>query len=218
MKKKSLDWEENTWFLIEIVTKMILEEIYGERSAKYFKVDFFSFHCATFHSLPRARRTFTVGRDIWSSLDYIRARWKRGEENLEKGFYCSRRIIGFYQWVCREPRSGSLLLRRSSVLFASHLAAHFQFDAARAFRGLLYSSTISQAYCLCPYIPGENSWGLPWLANYRREMAAIPDSIIDPSRPLLLFPIFFFFFFFSSRNDFEIQYGNISRISSRDSS
>lgn len=130
-------------------------------------------------------RELSLAGGIWSSLSPLVLVSRLfgesgGEEDLEKGFYCWRG--GLLAFISGSVASQDpALVRRSSVLFASHLAAHFQFDAARAFRGL-YSSTISQAYCLYPpfYSWGE-FLGLPWLANYRQEMAAVRDPIIDPS-------------------------------------
>lgn len=107
-------------------------------------------------------RELSLAGGIWSSLSPLVLVSRLfgesgGEEDLEKGFYCWRG--GLLAFISGSVASQDpALVRRSSVLFASHLAAHFQFDAARAFRGL-YSSTISQAYCLYPpFIPEENSW------------------------------------------------------------
>lgn len=178
--------------------------MYGEKSAaKYFKVDF-SLHCAAFHSLSLslAREELSLTGGIFGAppvpVSRLFVRGESGgeeeeeEENLEKGFYCWRRIIGFYQWVRREPRSGSLL-RGSSVLFASHLAAHFQFDAARAFRGLLYSSTIYPELIVFARIPEENSWD--YLGSRITAGKWPPFEIRSSIRPVPFHPFLFLLLF-----------------------
>lgn len=58
MKKKSLDWEENTWFLIEIATKMILEETIRRKIGQIFQSRFFFFPLCDVPFSPSREKNF----------------------------------------------------------------------------------------------------------------------------------------------------------------